>query len=232
MTAHPHDLLATLDAQIAAKHLLNHDFYQAWSKGLLSLQCLREYAAEYYHHVKAFPTYLSALHSRVDDQNVRRVLLQNLIEEEAGSPNHPELWRQFALALGVTDEQLECHAPNRDIQHLITEFRSICAEQPITEGVAALYAYESQIPAICISKIKGLRAHYGMTDPNSWEYFRVHIQADEEHAAQERALIEALPSQPTQMKAAVARILEALWNFLSGLCQRFGITSASCACVV
>lgn len=232
MTVHAHDLLAALDAQVASKHLLHHDFYQAWSKGLLSLQCLREYAVEYYHHVKAFPTYLSALHSRLDDQSVRRVLLQNLIEEEAATPNHPELWRQFALALGVTDEQLNRHAPNADMHHLITEFRSICSERSIAEGVAALYAYESQIPAICISKIKGLKTHYGMTDPNSWEYFRVHIHADEEHAAQERALIEALPSQPEQMKAAVARILEALWNFLSGLCQRYGITSASCACMV
>ena len=33
---------------------------------------LREYASDYYHHVAAFPAYLSALHSRLDDGEQRR----------------------------------------------------------------------------------------------------------------------------------------------------------------
>ena len=184
--------MAALDAQIAQKHLLKHPFYQAWSRGELSLPCLREYAKEYYQHVKAFPTYLSALHARIQDPKIRRVLLNNLIEEEAGSPNHPELWQQFAYALGVHAQELADYSSSEKMAELIDVFRTLCSQNSIEEGISALYAYESQIPEICVSKIQGLKQHYGMRQPEGWEYFRVHIGADEEHAAQERGLLKEL----------------------------------------
>lgn len=74
--------LQDLDQLIKSKHLLNHEFYQAWSKGELSLEVLKEYAKEYYHHVKAFPTYLSAIHARTDDQVTRRSLLKILLKKK------------------------------------------------------------------------------------------------------------------------------------------------------
>ena len=39
---------------------------------------------------------------------------------------------------------------------MIGTFRSVCSECTTAEGLAALYAYESQIPAVSESKIKGL----------------------------------------------------------------------------
>lgn len=215
--------LEELDAQIAAKNLLKHDFYLAWSRGELSIECLREYAKEYYHHVKAFPTYLSAAHSRTEQVEVRRSLLMNLIEEEAGSPNHPELWKQFALSLGVSEQELLEHTPNHDIRQLIQVFREACGGGTTPQAVAALYAYESQIPAICVSKIKGLKEHYGRHNPKDWEYFSVHIAADKEHAAEERAVLSTLvqPGDQLDVRVTVGNVLDALWNFLSGLCHRY-----------
>lgn len=220
--------LQELDRDIQSKHLLKHPFYQAWSKGALSLDCLQEYAKEYYHHVKAFPTYLSAVHSRCDDQSTRSILLKNLIEEEAGSPNHPELWKNFALSLGVKEEELANHQPNSDIEKLIQIFRKICSQNSLASGVAALYAYESQIPEICVSKIEGLKVHYGMNDPKGLNYFTVHMQADVEHAAEERGLLQKLvcSKEMVEIKQSANAILEALWNFLSGLCHRYQVECA------
>jgi pyrroloquinoline-quinone synthase len=65
----------------------------------------------------------------------------------------------------------------------------VCKKTP-AEGIAALYAYESQIPEICISKIEGLKTFYGMTSQNDWRYFTVHIEADKEHARVERELLQ------------------------------------------
>jgi pyrroloquinoline-quinone synthase len=221
--------LQELDALIQSKHLLTHTFYLAWSKGELSIECLKEYAKEYYHHVQAFPTYLSALHAHTEDAATRKVLLQNLIEEEAGSPNHPELWRNFALALGVTEAELACHTPNVEISSLIAAFRLICSKSGVAEGVAALYAYESQIPKICVSKIDGLKKHYGMQSPKDWQYFSVHIAADEQHAAEERSLLKnyITPNNMAEVRASAHTVLDGLWNFLSGLCDRYNI---SCGC--
>ena len=99
--------LDSIDRQIAAKHLLTHPFYLAWTRGELSMAALADYARQYYHHVAAFPTYLSAVHARCDDQPTRKQLLDNLVDEEAGSPNHPELWLQFAEGLGVSKEDVQ-----------------------------------------------------------------------------------------------------------------------------
>lgn len=218
--------LDQIDQQIAAKHLLTHPFYLAWTRGELSKAALTDYAQQYYHHVAAFPTYLSAVHARCDDQSTRRQILSNLIDEEAGEPNHPELWLQFAEALGTTRTEVRATVPQSETTALIGTFRDVCSKGTTADGLAALYAYESQIPAVSESKIDGLQKHYGFTDAKSYEYFSVHVEADREHAAAERALLTEHISEENapSVKASVERVLSALWGLLSGVCRRNAIT--------
>jgi pyrroloquinoline-quinone synthase len=168
--------LDKIDNNIADKHLLKHPVYLAWTRGELSKEALTDYARQYYHHVAAFPTYLSAVHAKCDDQATRRQLLDNLIDEEAGSPNHPDLWLQFAEGLGGSDVDAQNTEKWPETNDLIDAFRSVCGNGSIAEGLAALYAYESQIPTICESKIDGLKKHYGFTDPEHYRYFAVHMK--------------------------------------------------------
>jgi pyrroloquinoline-quinone synthase len=217
--------LDSIDGEIAAKHLLKHPFYLAWTRGELSKEALTDYARQYYHHVAAFPTYLSAVHAKCDDQPTRRQILSNLIDEEAGSPNHPELWKQFAAGLGVEDVDLAKTEKKPETKNLIDTFRSVCGERSTAEGLAALYAYESQIPAICESKIDGLKKHYGFSDSKHYEYFSVHIEADRQHAAAERKMLSSdIDNQNIDnVRASVRRVLDALWEMLSGVCRRHAI---------
>jgi pyrroloquinoline-quinone synthase len=217
--------LNKIDNDIAEKHLLKHPFYLAWTRGKLSKEALTDYAKQYYHHVAAFPTYLSAVHAKCDDQPTRRQILSNLIDEEAGSPNHPELWKQFANALGVDDVDLAKTDKASETKNLIETFRSVCGEESTAQGLAALYAYESQIPAICESKIDGLKKHYGFTDPKGYEYFSVHLEADKEHSATERAMLSVSIDDYNidNVRASVRRVLDALWEMLSGVCRRHAI---------
>src|SRR6266853_2413225 len=120
------EYLNTIDDDIAAKHLLKHPFYLAWTGGELSREALADYARQYYHHVAAFPTYLSAVHAHCEDQSARKQLLNNLIEEEAGSPNHPELWLQFAAGMGVSPEQVKQTVPAPETAALVETYRDIC----------------------------------------------------------------------------------------------------------
>lgn len=87
-------------------HLLKHQFYQSWNEGNLSLEALQVYAKEYYHHVAAFPRCISGIHSLCPNLKMRQVLLGNLIEEEQGDENHPELWQRFAEGLGISRSDL------------------------------------------------------------------------------------------------------------------------------
>jgi pyrroloquinoline-quinone synthase len=217
--------LDKIDHQIAAKHLLKHPFYLAWTRGELSREALADYAGQYYYHVAAFPTYLSAVHAKCDDLATRKTLLNNLIDEEAGSPNHPELWLKFAEGVGVAASDVRKAEKSRETKTLIDTFRSVCRNGSTAEGLAALYAYESQIPAICESKIDGLKKHYGFTDASDYEYFSVHLEADREHSAEERKLLGMHTDKQNfeSIRASVNRILEALWDMLSGVCRRHAI---------
>jgi len=217
--------LDPIDNQIEAKHLLKHPFYLTWTRGALSKEALTDYARQYYRHVAAFPTYLSAVHANCDDQATRKQLLSNLVDEEAGSPNHPELWLKFTEGLGVSDVDVRESGKWPETKNLIDAFRSVCANGSTAEGLAALYAYESQIPAICESKIDGLKKHYGFTDPEHYRYFTVHIEADREHSAAERKMLAGYIDNHNfeSVKASVNRVLDALWEMLFGVCRRHAI---------
>ena len=217
--------LDKIDNDIAEKHLLKHPFYLAWTRGELSKEALTDYARQYYHHVAAFPTYLSAMHAGCDDQATRKQILSNLIDEEAGSPNHPELWLKFANALGASDADVQNTEKRAETKNLIEAFRSVCRDGSTAEGLAALYAYESQIPAICESKIDGLKKHYGFKDPRAYEYFSVHIEADKEHSASGRGMLSDCVNDQNieNVRASVRRVLDALWEMLSGVCRRHAI---------
>ena len=217
--------LDKIDHDIAEKHLLKHPFYLAWTRGELSKGALTDYARQYYQHVAAFPTYLSAVHANCDDQSTRKQLLSNLVDEEAGSPNHPELWLKFAEGLGIEDVDVRNTAKQPETKKLIDTFRSVCGERSTAEGLAALYAYESQIPVICESKIDGLKKYYGFTDSKAYEYFTVHIEADREHSAAERKMLGACIDDHNidNVRASVCRVLDALWEMLSGVCRRHAI---------
>jgi len=214
----------TIDAQVANRSLLLHPFYQAWTRGELSREALRDYVQQYYHHVAAFPTYLSAVHAQTEDQTTRRHILANLMDEEAGHPNHPELWLQFAESLGLRRDEVQQTKLQPETKNLIDIFRAVCGKNT-TEGLAALYAYESQIPAVAETKIAGLKKFYGIDSEPGVAYFQVHIEADREHSAVERQLLANYVNDKNagEVHHAVDLTLNALWQLLSGVCQRHQI---------
>ena len=134
------DFFAALDARIARYNLLQHPFYQAWSQGELARDELREYASEYWHHVSAFPTYLSALHARLDDAPLRRTVLENLADEEglpAGRP-HSDLWMDFATGMGANSADVRDRKLQPETVSLIAHFRG-AMQASTASALASLY---------------------------------------------------------------------------------------------
>jgi pyrroloquinoline-quinone synthase len=215
------DFFAALDARIARYDLLQHPFYQAWSKGELTRDELREYASEYWHHVAAFPTYLSALHARLEDAPLRRTVLENLADEE-GLPAgraHSDLWMDFAAGMGADSAAVRARTPQPETAALIWHFRGAMQASPAS-ALAALYTYESRVPAIARTKAEGLKQHYG-ADTATARYFTLHQTADVHHANVWRAAIEAeLTAHPEDADAALdaaENTAAALWNTLGGI---------------
>jgi pyrroloquinoline-quinone synthase len=220
-----HSLIERLNEKIDAKHLLKHPFYLAWAAGELSLADLRLYAAQYFAHVRAFPAYLSEMHCRCQDLDVRKAIAGNLAEEEGGAETHPELWLQFAAGLGVDGESIRRAAANEQVRELVETYREV-ARMDTGLAAAGLYCYEKQVPAVSASKIAGLRRHYGIGDPAVVRYFLVHETADLRHAAEWETVLDRTMPDAGQALAVADRVLKALWGALDGIYAECGAAAA------
>ena len=110
---------------------------------------------QYFHHVEAFPRAVSAVHSACADRDGRRMLAENLAEEEgieAGKQDHAPVadvrLRPRRERGGVRAQPL-----NPETQALIETFRRL-SRQSYAAGLGALYAYESQFPGVASAKSK------------------------------------------------------------------------------
>jgi len=209
-----------IDSKVAERAMLKPPFYQAWTEGRLPLETLRDYARQYFHHVEAFPRAVSAVHSACPDREGRRMLAENLAEEEgldAGKQDHASLWLMFACGLGENEDAVRGQQLNAETLDLIDTFRRL-SRRSYASGLGALYAYESQFPGVASAKIEGLIERYGIADEETLRFFRVHESADVEHSLVCRELLDRLPQeQREEAVAAGDELAGALWNFLSGV---------------
>jgi len=211
------ELLNKLDAAVAEKSLLKHPFYQDWQAGKLSRESLQLYAAQYYRHVEAFPKHLRVLAARTEGQ-LRAIVQENLAEEENPAGAHPKLWRDFASAVGVNEEDIAYCPSLPGTQAVVQTFREICGDRPVAEAVAALYAYESQVPEIATTKIDGLKKFYGVDSAEGLAYFTVHEEADKAHRAAWRGWLEEHANgNDEEILATTNEALDALWGALDAV---------------
>ena len=216
-----------IDSKVAERAMLKHPFYQAWTEGRLPLDTLRDYARQYFHHVEAFPRAVSAVHSACPDRDGRRMLAENLAEEEgleAGKQDHASLWLMFACGLGEDESAVRAQQLNAETQALIDTFRRL-SRRSYASGLGALYAYESQFPGVASAKIEGLVERYGIADEATLRFFRVHESADLQHAQVCRDLLDRLPeAEREEAVAAGEELAQALWSFLSGVEREAALT--------
>jgi len=181
------------------------------------MSALQEYAAQYYHFESNFPRYVAGAYARIDRPADRRVLLENLLDEEGRRPTHPELWADFAREIGVRRLRAAAFPATNE---LLRTYEEQSVNGTASSALGALYAYESQFPEVAREKSRGLRAHYGITSAAAHEFFRVHTVADVAHSAAERRVLgHFLRTQPEAGAEAAQGLrasLDAWWAFLDG----------------
>jgi pyrroloquinoline-quinone synthase len=160
------------------------------------------------------------MHAQTEDIETRQLLLENLIEEERGAENHPELWLRFCESLGLDRDEVKGGTANGATHALIGTLKSLTREGALHEGLAALYAYESQVPAVAKTKIDGLAKWYGIDAPRDIAFFTVHMDADVVHSATSRDLLTRLCDDDAKTAAAehaASRTTAALYAFLDSV---------------
>jgi len=212
-----------LNKKLDQYHLLNHPFYKSWNEGKLTREIIKDYAEQYYQHVKAFPRYISATHSLCEDIEKRKILLENLQDEENKDSDHPKLWKNFASAMGADRSKIDSVVKEKFTEEMIDNFFKN-GRSSYAEGLASLYTYERQIPEIAETKIRGLKNHYGVSSKEGLEFFEVHKAADIYHREACEKLLDGL-SKAEQDKAEKSALSTAkyLWNFLTGMAVKHNI---------
>ena len=212
--------IKNVDKKIDTMHLLKHPFYEAWNAGELEVETIQEYAAQYFNHVNAFPRYLSSIHTNCENIKTRQIILENLVDEEMGDENHPELWMRFAEGTGIKREEIISRKMIQETEELVNTFSKLSKNEKTHIGIAALYCYESMVPEIAKTKIEGLKKYYNVTDENSLKFFTVHMHADELHREVIRNLIIELGNNDENRKEILESVdssLKTLNGFLSGI---------------
>jgi pyrroloquinoline-quinone synthase len=215
---------------LESKSLLKHPFYQAWTAGSLTRDDLAYYAQQYFQQESRFPRYVSAVHSNCPELKTRQMLLENLTHEESGPENHPELWLRFAGAVGAERGSVLNAEVNAGTKRCVETFDRLSRGRWQT-GLAALYAYEAQQPAVAKTKIDGLKSKYGLNTDDALGFFQVHESVDAWHSESEKnVLLDEVRKDAKlgeDVKTAVSQACDALNALLDGVCESRGIACST-----
>jgi len=194
------NVVQRIDSEIESRSLLKHSFYQMWSEGKLTIDHLQGYSMEYFQLVKAIPKIVEGIAARVTDNED----IANNAKEEA---EHVEPWVRFATALGVSRYNLVDYAGTTGTNAAVARMLDL-ANASLEEAVAAMYAYEMELPKISRSKIDGLKKFYGISSEDATKYFEIHEEADLRHAQAWREILNKIPAG--KQEAAFAAAVESL----------------------
>jgi pyrroloquinoline-quinone synthase len=174
---HMDNIINQIDVEIEKHSLLKHDFYRLWQEGKLTIDHLAGYSKEYFQLVKIVPTLVeNALKTNKEKKYQNGIL--NTLEDER---QHIEPWTKFSSSLHVDTKELVNYSGNDLTNQSIDDLIKI-SESSFEEAVAALYAFEKELPKISETKLDGLVKYYGITDNESNEYFRIHKEIDIYHS--------------------------------------------------
>jgi len=190
-------------------NVLEHPFYQRWSAGELSTRELADYAGQYRHATAAIAR-LSA-DAAAAAPVAESAELRRHAEEEAA---HVSLWDGFVRA---ADGDAEAPA-NAKTAECVGQWTKPDGFVP---ALTRLYAIESAQPQISRVKREGLAEHYGIGEGPGNAYFRVHEEADEDHAREDRRLIERHldGADEDELVAAAESAYRANWALLDGIAE-------------
>jgi pyrroloquinoline-quinone synthase len=170
-------LIDRINAEIEKGSLLKHRFYQLWQEGKLTLDQLSGYSKEYFQLVKNVPSFVENTLDNNPNKGYEKIIESILAEER----EHVEPWVRFAASLDVSSEELKQH-PGESLTRKAVSDLSLISKSSFEEGVAALYAFEKELPKISETKSQGLRQFYNKFDDDSHRYFDIHKEADIYHA--------------------------------------------------
>jgi pyrroloquinoline-quinone synthase len=196
-------LIERIDYEIEKRSLLKHVFYQMWSEGKLTINHLQGYSKEYFQLVKVVPKFVENIFNVIADPSLKRTVGQNLKEES----EHIEPWIMFSTAIGVQRNDLASYKGNNETNMAVSTLSQL-TERSLEEAVAAMYAYEKELPKISRSKIDGLKKFYGVQSNEATKYLEIHEEVDVRHSEVWKNILKTIPEEKQEcaLNAAISSL--------------------------
>ena len=208
-----------LEAAVAGKHSQASPFAVAWSEGRLQKDHFAFWVAQHLHYVGHFSEWLGAMFADCPHKDARDFLLQNMWEEEMGTP-HTELLIHFGEACGWTREQILSTPALPTTNGLRYWCETLAKSHDFLGASAALIVgLESQTPGIYIRQLPPLREKYGFTTDETI-FFDVHISSDVVHGERGYQIVEKYADTPAEKQRCldlVHQATEMRWMYMDGL---------------
>jgi pyrroloquinoline-quinone synthase len=210
-------LIERIDYEIEKHSLLKHVFYQMWSEGKLTINHLQGYSKEYFQLVKVVPKFVENIFNVIADPSLKRAVGQNLKEES----EHIEPWIMFSTAMGIQRNDLASYKGENETNMAVSTLSQL-TERSLEEAVAAMYAYEKELPKISRSKIDGLKKFYGVQSNEATKYLEIHEEVDLRHSEVWKNILKTIPEEKQEraLNAAISS-LEAQNKLLDSVQKKY-----------
>jgi pyrroloquinoline-quinone synthase len=210
-------LIERIDYEIEKHSLLKHVFYQMWSEGKLTINHLQGYSKEYFQLVKVVPKFVENIFNVITDPSLKRAVGQNLKEES----EHIEPWIMFSTAMGIQRNDLASYKGENETNMAVSTLSQL-TERSLEEAVAAMYAYEKELPKISRSKIDGLKKFYGVQSNEATKYLEIHEEVDLRHSEVWKNILKTIPEEKQEraLNAAISS-LEAQNKLLDSVQKKY-----------
>jgi pyrroloquinoline-quinone synthase len=180
--------------------LRSHPTIEKIERGELTQAQLRHWATQLFVGNKAHnANILGLIYARCDDFPARKAIVENLIEEELGrvsgvGRSHPELYLEFAEALGIPREELMRARTSPDATAMVHWMYWLADSKPWYVTLAGIsLGSELFNPDAYVRVIDGLSRHYHLSD-DALLFFSVHVKVDKDHGDSSAASIfQAIP---------------------------------------
>lgn len=210
--------------ETAAQHQLwQHPFITRAKLKCLTLHEVKALAVQMYQFSKSFNRILASAIAHCPDDEAQFVILENLFDEMGEgdiSKAHPNLFRRFTRALGISDLELDGADPTPETQQLIETYLNL----------APTYGYLAALGGICYASegiVNTLYRHLqdGIEQVICFAredliFFDLHIDLDEDHAAHLAQLIQPRLSSirdHDQINHAIHIAMNARCHFFDGV---------------
>jgi pyrroloquinoline quinone (PQQ) biosynthesis protein C len=207
------------------RRLVEHPLNRAIFDGTLPIAVLRGYAKQAYLWKRYAQDLLPVLIPKAP-QDVRRLLIKNLVSEEGlgGEPPHLQLLIEFGEEIGLNATEFYNAEPILEVDGLCNFYARIFYGGTIVEAAAGFnLAFEGLLAREYPKIAEALKTHYHVS-PRGLRFWEIHVEADTEHSGDgETILNKYATTAELQSKARRAALvgLEHRYVAMDGIFRRF-----------